>query len=83
MDVSGHRDFIKNAMSGISVADVGILVVAACPGEFESGISKEGRTKEHALIAYAYGISQLIVCINKMDEKWVKYSQKRYEEVKM
>ena len=72
---SYYRCLTKYTLSGISAADIGILVVAASPGEFEAGISSEGKTREHAIIAFANGITQLIVCINKMDDKEVAYSR--------
>lgn len=58
-----------------------MLVIAAPTGEFEAGIAKTGQTREHALLAYTLGIRQLIVAINKMDEKSVLYSQDRYDEI--
>jgi elongation factor 1-alpha len=82
IDAPGHRDFIKNMITGTSQADVALLVVSAAQGEFEAGISKQGQTREHALLAFTLGVKQLIVLVNKMDEKSVDYSQKRYEEIK-
>ena len=67
IDAPGHRDFIKNMITGTSQADVAILIVSACVGEFETGISKDGSTKEHALLAFTMGVRQIIVAINKMD----------------
>lgn len=58
-----------------------MLIVAAGVGEFEAGISKNGQTREHALLAYTLGVKQLIVGINKMDSTEPNYSQKRYEEI--
>merc|ERR1712038_296156 len=52
IDAPGHRDFIKNMITGTSQADCGVLIVAAGTGEFEAGISKNGQTREHALLAY-------------------------------
>ena len=57
------------------------LIVAAGVGEFEAGISKNGQTHEHALLAYTLGVKQLIVGVNKMDSTEPPYSQKRYEEI--
>ena len=54
-------------ITGTSQADCGVLIVAAGTGEFEAGISKEGQTREHALLAYTLGVKQLIVGVNKMD----------------
>jgi len=82
IDAPGHRDFIKNMITGTSQADVAILIIAAGQGEFEAGISKEGQTREHALLAFTMGVKQMLVCINKMDSNTVNWDQKRYEEIK-
>merc|ERR1719230_1224024 len=78
IDAPGHRDFIKNMITGTSQADVAILVIAAGVGEFEAGISKEGQTREHALLAFTLGVKQMIVAVNKMDDSSVMYGQSRY-----
>jgi len=57
-------------------------MIASGVGEFEAGYAKTGQTREHALLAFTLGVKQIIVCINKMDDKSVAYSQKRYEEIK-
>lgn len=82
IDAPGHRDFIKNMITGTSQADVAILIVASGKGEFEAGISKNGQTREHALLAFTLGVKQMIVCVNKMDDKSVNYAQARFEEIK-
>jgi len=79
IDAPGHRDFIKNMITGTSQADCAILVIASGPGEFEAGISKDGQTKEHALLAYTLGVRQLIVAINKMDN--CNWSEERFNEI--
>ena len=73
VDCPGHRDFIKNMITGASQADAALLIVAAPDGAME-------QTKEHVFLSKTLGINQLVVGINKMDA--VKYDEKRYEEVK-
>merc|ERR1712194_931311 len=73
IDAPGHRDFIKNMITGTSQADCAVLIVASAEGEFEAGISKNGQTREHAMLAYTLGVKQLIVGINKMDSTEPKY----------
>ena len=75
IDAPGHKDFIKNMITGASQADAGVLVVSANPGD---GV--QAQTKEHVFLARTLGVNQLIVYVNKMD--MAKYDQKRFEEVK-
>jgi len=81
IDAPGHRDFIKNMITGTSQADAAVLVIASPTGEFEAGIAKTGQTREHALLAFTLGVKQMIVAINKMDEKSTNWSQARYDEI--
>ena len=80
IDAPGHRDFIKNMITGTSQADAAILIIASGKGEFEAGISKEGQTREHALLAFTMGVKQMVVACNKMDS--IEYSEERYKEIK-
>jgi len=82
IDAPGHRDFIKNMITGTSQADAAVLMIASGQGEFESGFSKDGQTREHALLAQTMGVKEMIVAINKMDDPSVNYSESRYNEIK-
>ena len=82
IDAPGHRDFIQNMITGTSQADVAILIVASGYGEYEAGFAKHGQTREHGLLAFALGVKQMIVCVNKMDDKYCNWSQERYLEIK-
>mgnify|MGYP001560745399 FL=1 len=73
IDAPGHKDFIKNMITGASQADCGILVVAASDGVM-------AQTKEHIWLCKTLGVGQLAVAVNKMD--MVNYDQKKFEEVK-
>jgi len=81
IDAPGHRDFIKNMITGTSQADCAVLIVAAGTGEFEAGISKNGQTREHVLLCFTLGVKQLIVAVNKMDSTDPKYSEPRFGEI--
>merc|ERR1711937_23470 len=82
IDAPGHRDFIKNMITGPSQADVSVLMISSQAGEFEAGVSKEGQTKEHALLAFTLGVKQMVVGLNKQDHPSVNYSEERYNEIK-
>jgi len=81
IDAPGHRDFIKNMITGTSQADAAVLMIASDKGGFEAGFSKDGQTREHALLAQTMGVKQMICCCNKMDDSSVKYDEKRYKEI--
>jgi len=90
IDAPGHRDFIKNMISGASQADVALLMVPANKGGFETSIQKgnhkkgevQGQTRQHARLLHLLGVEQVICGINKMDDKSVGYKQDRYKEIK-
>ena len=73
VDCPGHRDFVKNMITGASQADAAILTVDAKDGVME-------QTKEHVFLATTLGINQLIIAVNKIDS--VDYSEGRFNEVK-
>jgi len=82
IDAPGHRDFIKNMITGTSQADAAMLVIDSSTGGFEAGISKDGQTREHAMLAFTLGVKQMVVCVNKMDDRTVNYSEERFNEIK-
>jgi elongation factor 1-alpha len=69
-------------ITGTSQADAAILMIAAGTGEFEAGFSKDGQTREHALLAQTMGVKEMIVAINKMDDPSVNYAEARFNEIK-
>jgi len=89
IDAPGHRDFIKNMISGASQADVALLMVPS-DGNFTAAIAKgnhkqgivQGQTRQHARLINLLGVKQLIVGVNKMDCDVAKYSKARYTEVR-
>jgi elongation factor 1-alpha len=80
IDAPGHRDFIKNMITGASEADAAVLVVSVKPGETEAATDPGGQAREHAFLSRTLGVSQIAVALNKMDD--VAYSEQRYKEVK-
>lgn len=89
IDAPGHRDFIKNMISGASQADVGLLMVPA-DGNFITSIAKgdhkagqvQGQTRQHARLLNLLGVKQLMVGVNKMDCDVAGYKEERYNEIK-
>ncbi len=74
IDAPGHKDFIKNMITGASQADCAVLVVAA-----NDGVNSQ--TKEHLKLSRIFGVGQLIVAVNKMDISGVSWSEDRYNKV--
>ncbi|KAK1282195.1 Elongation factor 1-alpha C [Acorus calamus] len=81
LDAPGHKSYVPNMISGASQADVGVLVISARKGEFETGYEKGGQTREHVQLAKTLGVSKLIVVVNKMDDPTVLWSKERYDEI--
>jgi len=88
IDAPGHRDFIKNMITGSSQADVALLLVPA-DGNFVTSIAKgnlkagevQGQTRQHALLVNLLGVKQLVVGVNKMDCDVAKYGKERFDEI--
>src|SRR3990167_2335958 len=74
IDAPGHKDFIKNMITGASQADCAVLVVAANDGV-------NAQTIEHLKLSKIFGVGQLLIAVNKMDISGVNYSEARYKEV--
>ena len=80
IDAPGHRDFIKNMITGASEADAAVLVLSAKQGVIDTAIAAGGQAREHAFLLKTLGVSQLIVAINKMDSN--NYSEESYNAAK-
>jgi elongation factor 1-alpha len=80
IDAPGHRDFIKNMITGASEADCAILVISAKEGETDTAIAPGGQAREHAFLLRTLGVGQLIVAINKMDDS--NYSEQAFKAAK-
>jgi len=76
LDAPGHKEFVPNMITGAAQADAAILFVDATVGEFETGITDDGQTKEHTVLLRSLGVDKLLVAVNKLD--MVDYSQDRY-----
>ena len=68
LDAPGHKSYVPNMISGASQADYAALVISARISEFETGFDRGGQTREHAMLAKSFGITSLVVIINKMDD---------------
>jgi len=88
IDAPGHRDFIKNMITGASQADVAMIMVP-CDGNFTTAIAKgnhkageiQGQTRQHSRLINLLGVKQIVCGCNKMDCDTAGYKQARYEEV--
>ena len=80
IDSPGHRDFVKNMITGTIKADVALLIVSAKNNEFELGF-RNGSTREQALLAYTIGIKYLIIGINKIDITTPCFDQERFDKI--
>ncbi|KAH0896109.1 hypothetical protein HID58_045677 [Brassica napus] len=81
LDAPGHKSYVPNMISGASQADIGVLVISARKGEFETGYERGGQTREHVQLAKTLGVSKLVVVVNKMDDPTVNWSKERYDEI--
>jgi signal recognition particle receptor subunit beta len=82
LDAPGHAGYVPNMIGGTVQADIGVLVISARRGEFETGFEKGGQTREHAMLAKTAGMRHLVILINKMDDPTVNWSIARFEECK-
>ncbi|BAP72643.1 eukaryotic peptide chain release factor GTP-binding subunit [Kluyveromyces marxianus] len=80
LDAPGHKMYVSEMIGGASQADIGILVISARKGEYETGFEKGGQTREHALLAKTQGVNKMIVVINKMDDPTVGWDKERYDQ---
>lgn len=80
LDAPGHKNYVPSMIGGAQQADVGVLVISARKGEFETGFERGGQTREHAVLAKTSGVGRLVVVINKMDDPTVQWSKERYDE---
>lgn len=80
IDAPGHRDFVKNMITGASEADCAILVLSAKEGETDTAVAPGGQAREHAFLLKTLGVSQIILAINKMDDS--KFSEDAYKAAK-
>lgn len=87
LDAPGHKNYVPHMIGGASQADIGILVISARKGEFETGFERGGQTREHAMLAKTSGVRQMVIVINKLDDNSVlnsdgTWSLERFSECK-
>lgn len=80
IDAPGHKDFVPQMISGVSQADLALLVVDSINGEFEAGFHMDGQTKEHTLLAKNLGVDKVCIAVNKMDKE--NWSESRFADIK-
>ena len=80
IDAPGHRDFVKNMITGASEADCAVLVLSAKEGETDTAVAPGGQAREHAFLLKTLGVNQIIIAINKMDDS--KYSEDAFKAAK-
>jgi len=88
IDAPGHRDFIKNMISGAAQADVALVMVPA-DGNFVTAIQRgnhkageiQGQTRQHSRLINLLGVKQLLIGVNKMDCDTAGYKKDRYDEI--
>lgn len=88
LDAPGHKNYVPHMIGGASQADIGILVISARKGEFETGFERGGQTREHAMLAKTSGVRQMVIVINKLDDPSVinsdgTWSKARFDECKV
>lgn len=79
VDSPGHRDYVPAMILGACQANAAILVVDGSTGEFESGFSEDGQTREHAVLLRSLGVGRVVVVVNKMDA--VQFSRERFDAI--
>ncbi|KAI9248619.1 P-loop containing nucleoside triphosphate hydrolase protein, partial [Sporodiniella umbellata] len=81
LDAPGHKNYVPSMIQGASQADIGVLVISARKGEFETGFERGGQTREHTMLAKTSGINKLVIAVNKMDDPTVQWDKTRYDEI--
>eukprot|EP01138_Halocafeteria_seosinensis_P002453 gb/GECG01002510.1/.p1 GENE.gb/GECG01002510.1/~~gb/GECG01002510.1/.p1 ORF type:complete len:635 (+),score=84.35 gb/GECG01002510.1/:1-1905(+) len=79
LDSPGHKDFVPNMITAASQADAAILVVSVIDNEFQAGLEKGGQTREHAILVRSFGITKLVVALNKIDK--INWDKSQYDKV--